>query len=124
MCGIRAGGKPCANAAHCCSVWVSVSRGCCTGSRSHACSLASLLLVITRTRPHLANLLQAHILARDGGSAAPQPTLGVLPAASLSDLLEREDWAELGGQPTLEHAIQMLAESRLAEQVGGPPGVL
>lgn len=67
----------------------------------------------------LANLLQDHILARERGSAAPQPKLSVLPAASLSDLLEREDWAELRGQPALEQAIRGLAESRLAEQVGG-----
>ena len=65
----------------------------------------------------LANLLQAHILARRGGGAAPQPELSVLPAASVEDLAEREEWAELCGAPSLEQAIRLLADSRLAEQV-------
>ena len=66
----------------------------------------------------LANLLQAHILARDGGAdVTQQPQLSVLPAASLEDLLEREEWAELCREPSLEQAIQSLADGRLAEQV-------
>lgn len=65
----------------------------------------------------LANLLQAHFSARSGGGAAPQPELSMLPAASMEDLAEREEWAELCGAPSLEQAIRLLADSQLAEQV-------
>ncbi|PRW59200.1 hypothetical protein C2E21_2315 [Chlorella sorokiniana] len=65
----------------------------------------------------LANLLQAHFLARDSGAPQLQPELSMLPEASLEDLAEREEWVELCSEPSLDQAIQQLAESRLAEQL-------
>lgn len=74
----------------------------------------------------IARLLHHQFLLRSGVSTAgpvPQPTLQVLEGTAVAELQARPEWGELTACASLADAVEQLASSDLAVQVGTEGGV-